>query len=137
MATHSSQHSCPEDPHGKESLVGSCPQGHKESDMTEVTAFTHAYVQHGHHCIILLAPKLTTIGSKEKGECRRFSVPMALLVDRTETSSLYLQRHPLVGCGSSHQSDDDQLSRSDCFPSSPFLCYLFIGARASHCVPGA
>ena len=44
---------------------------------------------------------------------------------------------PLVGCGSSHQSDDDQLSWSDCFPSSPFLCYLFTGARASHCVPEA
>ena len=98
MATHSSQHSCLEDPHGKESLVGYCPQGHQESDMTEVTAFTHAYhVQHGHHCSILLAPKRTITGSKEKGECRQFSVPVALLVDRTETSSLYLQRRPLVG----------------------------------------
>ena len=84
MATHSSQHSCLEDPHGKESLVGYCPQGHKELDATEATAFTRAYhVQHGHHCITLLAPKLTTTGSKEKGEYRRFSVPVALLVDQT------------------------------------------------------
>ena len=34
MATHSSI-SCLENPHGQRSLVGYCPGGHKESDMTE------------------------------------------------------------------------------------------------------
>ena len=31
------QYSCLENPHGQRSLVGYSPQGHKESDMTEVT----------------------------------------------------------------------------------------------------
>ena len=31
------QYSCLEDPHGQKSLAGYSPQGHKESDTTEVT----------------------------------------------------------------------------------------------------
>ena len=33
--------SCLENSHGQRSLVGYSPQGCKESDMTEVTAYTH------------------------------------------------------------------------------------------------
>ena len=36
MATHSSIHFLPGESHGQRSLEGYSPQGHKESDMTEV-----------------------------------------------------------------------------------------------------
>ena len=35
------QYSCLENPHGQRSLAGYSPWGHKESDTTEVTAYTH------------------------------------------------------------------------------------------------
>ena len=36
------QYSCLETPHGQKSLVGYSPEGHKESDMTEVTEHAHS-----------------------------------------------------------------------------------------------
>ena len=38
------QYSCLENPHGLRSLVGYCPWGHKESDMTE--QLSTAYLNH-------------------------------------------------------------------------------------------
>ena len=43
------QDSCPENPHGRRSLEGCCPRGHKESDTTERLSTAHSIL-----CLIVL-----------------------------------------------------------------------------------
>ena len=66
------QYSCLENPHGKRSLAGYSPQGHKESDRTEVTQQSIAMPS---EVLILLIPNQKEIQGQESSRAPNIVIP--------------------------------------------------------------